>query len=163
MRNIHKHDVCTRRTVSGRPLKLSNRIGQRPPRAESRRPVRRGAILLLALICLLLVSMLGATIVNIATSQRRQQQSSQFRLQAESLAESGVQRAAAQLALNPQYAGETWEPEMGANAGKLQCVVRIVVVADERMPRQRHVTAVADFPHTGEHRARSRREMTIDL
>lgn len=132
-------------------------------RLRAKLSTRRGALLLIALICLMLVSMLGATIVSLTSSQRKQQQSTQFRLQAESLADSAVERAAAQLARDPAYAGETWEPEMGTIQGESRGVARIVVIADESVPGRRHVTAVADFPHRSHRRARSRRDMTIDL
>lgn len=73
------------------------------------RASRRGAVLILVMVCLLIITMLLASLLKSALTQRRQVMREQFRVQAEWLAESALERAVEQRLKNPDYRGEIWE------------------------------------------------------
>lgn len=77
------------------------------PLARPRSP-RRGGALIIALVLLTVASLLGVVVVRSVIAHARQLQRTPWRLQAEALVEAGLNRAAAQLATSPDYAGETW-------------------------------------------------------
>lgn len=85
-----------------------------PPRAHHLRSIRTsgprsGAALIIALALLTVASLLGAIVVRSVILHGRQLQRTPWQLQAESLAEAGLLRAAALAKANPEYAGETWQ------------------------------------------------------
>src|SRR4051812_23678064 len=71
------------------------------------RPLRCGAVVVVVLICLMLIVLIGGTLLRTGLVQRRQLRMEERKLQAEWLAESGLERAAARLAEDPAYRGET--------------------------------------------------------
>ena len=83
---------------------VSNRQNVFSPRSS-----RRGAVLILVMVCMLIITMLLASLLKSALMQRRQLIREQYRVQAEWLAESALERAAQQRLENPQYQGEVWE------------------------------------------------------
>lgn len=110
---------------------------------------RAGTVLLFAMVALLLVSVIGAGLVKTALMQRRQARREQNRAQSQWLAESGAARAAAMLAGNPGYKGETWNVSAKELGGRKPGRVVIAVAAVSGQPRRRRVTVVADFPWDG--------------
>ena len=76
---------------------------------SSKRVSRRGAVLVIVMICLLIVSLLMASLLKSALLQRRQTMKEQFRVQAEWILESALERAALQRLKNPEYQGEVWK------------------------------------------------------
>ncbi len=84
-----------------------------------RRPPRQGVALIPALVCLVLVGMLCALALRTTHTQRVVGIAEHRRLQAEWLAESGLARAAARLAADPSYKGETWDVPGAAPSAKL--------------------------------------------
>jgi len=70
---------------------------------------RGGAVLVIVMICLLLVSLLMASLLKSALLQRRQMMKEQFRVQAEWILESALERAALQRLKDPKYQGEVWK------------------------------------------------------
>jgi hypothetical protein len=115
-----------------------------------------------ALICLLLASLIGASLLKLAAAERRQLRREQLRLQAGWLAESAASRAAAHLAVDPKYAGEVWElaPDEfgGTSAGRAE--IRVETVADQ--PGRRRVRIQADYPASTDIRARHSQQWTMD-
>ncbi len=77
-----------------------------PQTKRSRR--RDGIVLIAALMCLMVSSLAVASIFRIVRTQRRQTTQRAVELQASWLAEAGIQRAIAQLAVHPAYDGENW-------------------------------------------------------
>ncbi|MCA9067999.1 MAG: hypothetical protein KDA84_03715 [Planctomycetaceae bacterium] len=69
---------------------------------------RSGAFLIIAMICLLLASALLGTLLRMASIERQQAHLEARALQAEWLAESALDRAAAKLSADASYKGETW-------------------------------------------------------
>ena len=69
---------------------------------------RRGAVLIVVLVCLAVAAAISVVVVRQIAMERHGVQMNQRGLQASWLAEAGVERAAARLAADPKYAGETW-------------------------------------------------------
>lgn len=86
---------------------------------------RRGIALFLLLVFLGLAAVFLAGWVNSAAIARRADRLAQSRVQAAWLAESGVARAAAQLARDASYQGETWRTPADQLAGGYIGVVEI--------------------------------------
>jgi Tfp pilus assembly protein PilX len=119
----------------------------------------RGSALIIALICLVLVSALTATLVQIVILQRSQVERDEWQLQAEWLAESGVDRAAARLAADGAYTGEEWLPQPPGAPAPLG---RVRIAIDRSSgTNEPHVTVVADVPHDADERARVRKNVVL--
>ena len=124
---------------------------------------RRGAVLMAALVYLVLALMVLGSLMGLASARRARARMEERRLQAEWLAESGLERAAAKLAAAPDYRGETWEPAAADLGGRDGGLVRIEVGPVENRPRRRHARAVAEYPRDSDRRARHTEHATIDL
>jgi hypothetical protein len=101
-----------------------------PRRAQRHAPHRPGAILVVALVCLLVVMSIVAGMIKGAIRERRQLHQYRDLRQTDLLVEAGADRAAARLAEDPEYRGETWRvpaEEIGHAAGE----VTIEVSRDE--------------------------------
>lgn len=124
---------------------------------------RRGGVLLLVLVVgtVLILVLLG--VLRRIASQAQQQRGQQNQAQAVWLAESALQRAAARLATDASYRGETWQlpPEQldGRHPGR-------VAISVERLsgPPSRHaVRVVADFPDHPQDRVRRSTQLVLEL
>ncbi len=120
--------------------RTSHRIG--PPHK------RRGAFLIIAMICLVLTSGLLATLLKMAALSRKAAQMEFHSLQAEWLAESALDRAAAKLSGDANYQGETWDIKAEDLGGHHAGQVVIAVKAGDQT-HLREVEAVARFPLEG--------------
>jgi len=124
---------------------------------------KRGMILIFILACLAIASALLLTGVKLAVSSHRVARSFAWSAQCEWLAESGLDRAAVQLAIDANYIGETWkipaEKIDGINAG----IVRIEVKPVADQSDRRLVLVVADFPDDPQYRVRYSKELSMEL
>jgi Tfp pilus assembly protein PilX len=77
-------------------------------RRTNPRSNRRGVILVVAIVCVVIASILFLTLVKTAARCHEVSALQARETQAIWLAESGLERAAAQLRKNPDYRGETW-------------------------------------------------------
>ncbi|HID78764.1 MAG TPA: type II secretion system protein [Planctomycetaceae bacterium] len=124
---------------------------------------RRGVVLLAALVC---VGIAGAVLVSTlrsAISQRRSLQARFCRVQAAWLAESALERAAWQLAADPDYRGEVWKVPAQSLGGNLPATVTIQVEPVPDSPDARMVRVRADCPDDPVHRARFSKQLTISV
>jgi hypothetical protein len=115
------------------------------------------------LVCLALVMLLFAGWIRTVLLERRQLRAIEHRMQAEYLADSALRRAAAQLAANPAYAGETWKIEAPDFDGRAAASVAIQVQAVPDEARSRRVRAIADFPAEAAARVRRSKETKLVL
>jgi type II secretory pathway pseudopilin PulG len=118
---------------------------------------------MLALICLVVVAIIGAAIVQ--TLMREHQQARQQQLQTQTMwvAESAIQRAAAQLHRDADYTGETWQIEAKDVGGEwpAEAIIRVEPVADDQTARR--VLVTARYPQRPLHRIIQEREIEIRL
>jgi len=102
--------------------------------------------MLVAIVCLALVVLLLGALLRLAVAHQRQVQYEQMRLQADWLAEAGVQRAVYRVEEDQAYTGETWhvsaEDLGGAEGGE----VAILVSALAEDPGVRQVRVTARYP-----------------
>jgi hypothetical protein len=128
----------------------------------SRSRPRRGVISVAVLVCLLVMTIIVGGLLRMIHTQRVLVRSEERRLQADWLAESGVERALARLGDDPAYRGETWTlpaAELGGPEGG--------VVSISALPRPGHeaterlVTVLADYPTEPARRVRARRQVVV--
>ena len=100
---------------SGSRFRSSHAAKPRSRRHEKKIDSRRraGAVLLIVMACLAIAMTIIVGWAKIALLEDRQARSAEDRLQAEWLADSAIQRAAAQLLANSEYSGETWRVDRG--------------------------------------------------
>jgi len=90
---------------------------------------RGGAVLVIAIACIAVASVIFLAILKTAVAERGAMRTLQWREQAGWLVESGLERAAARLTADPAYPGETWKIPAGQlGLGQVDAaVVRIAV------------------------------------
>ena len=111
------------------------------------------------LVCLLVVTLVSGVLVKQGVAYRRQVRAQERRLQAEWLAESGIDRAFARLAAKPDYAGERWE--IAAETLGQPAVVTIEVDPPSAQNEDRVVRVRADYPPDPPRRIRCTREVVV--
>jgi hypothetical protein len=120
----------------------------------------RGIALIPALLCLVLVTLLGGSLFRQAHTHRTLLRSEEARAQADWLAESGMARAVARLRADPDYQGETWDVPAEQlprhEPGRVRIAVERLANGSDRLVR-----IEADFPSAGERRSRRTRTRTI--
>ena len=127
------------------------------------RPVRRGAALVLALVCLLVVATLGVAVTRLLMDEHRQANRRQQQLQALWVAESAVQRAAVQLQTSLDYEGETWDIDAGSMGTRwpAQAVIRVEPV--ESHERLRRIVVQAHYPKRELYGILQKRQILIEI
>jgi type II secretory pathway component PulK len=123
----------------------------------------RGVILILVLVCLAVAAALIVVAVRLAAVAYRAAQTDEQNLQAAWLVESGLERASARLAADPDYSGETWRLPAAELDGQRAGVVAITVRPAADQPSRRIVRVQADFPDDPLLRSRQNKEIVIDL
>lgn len=124
---------------------------------------RRGAFMVVVLVCLLVAGMLMASLLKVALLQDRQVGYEQARLQAAWLADSGIARATGRLVVEPAYVGETWNIEPADLGGQQAAVVVITVQKDDGNPELQTIVVEAVYPSNELHHARLTRHKTIGV
>jgi Tfp pilus assembly protein PilX len=134
--------------------------------ARALRRGRKGVALVIALMCVVISSAIAVSLVRQCVMQRQLARQAQHTAQAQWLLEAGSQRAAARVAGDAAYAGESWSlpaAELAAeSAGGEAGVVAIEVTAVAGQPNARRVRVVADFPAELPHRTRKVREFVLE-
>ena len=129
---------------------------------------RRGAALIMAIVCLVIVTSLAVEIMRSMVAARQQSRFQRNELQATWLAEAGVSRAEARLNQAPTYHGETWTPELDlsdlsphrvAPNGSVEIKIEPVAESETR----RRVIVTATFPADSPATMRCRRERVVQL
>jgi len=122
---------------------------------------RRGMVFIGVLIVLAVVSTLVVGWISNGFARRGHDRQAEQRLQAEWLAESALERAAARLAADPSYSGEAWsiaaaelsQPE----AGRIE--IHVARIADR--PGAREISVVADYPADSQRRSRIEKQVVV--
>lgn len=108
-----------------------------------RRP--RGAVLVAALVCLLIVTSMVSTMLQGALRARRQLHRERDLRQTELLLQAGVERAGFRLGSEMDYRGETWELPaesiVGSHPGRV-----IIVTSGDSVDQSRQVRVAAEYP-----------------
>ena len=157
----------TRRSLSPglRVLPSSTRARSRPLSnpGPSESTARRGVFMVVVMICLLVGSLIVGALLKLALLQSRQLVQEQARVQAEWLADSGLARAASQLAGDSDYAGETWTIPAADLAGHDGARVDIRVEKDPQQPQNRTVKIEAVYPAEGPNQVKRQLAATVTV
>lgn len=126
-----------------------------------RKDIRRGGVLVVAVVCLVVSSMILASLTQIAVLSHRQQRAEAARMQTAWLAESGLERAADRLAADRNYSGELWTIPAAELGGQHDGRVEITIAS----PRSddRVVTVVAVYPANAPGFAKVTKQVTLRL
>ena len=124
---------------------------------------RRGAAMIAAIVCVIVGSAVFLSILKMTAVGRNVLQSESQRIQAAWLAESGLQRAAARLAADPDYAGETWNVPAGDPSTPQQAKVRIEVESVAEHADRRLVRVRADYPDHPHYRVRYEKQTVVHI
>ena len=112
------------------------------------------------MVSLLLASAIALSLVRLALAQQGQVRREQIRLQAEWLAEAGLERGAAQFRRNPDYQGEEWQIPADHLDGRHTALVQITVRPAEETDGT-VLRVIAQYPEETQHRAQVTREISI--
>lgn len=107
---------------------------------------KNGIVTAAALICLAVAAAIFASVLRGLVAQRRDTDRLQRAVQARWVAESAVQRAAAQLATNAGYTGELWQIPPVQLDGRQSANVEIAVAKPDDLKAQRSLQISALFP-----------------
>lgn len=103
----------------------------RPARVKHARS-RRGAILVITMVVLLLLSMLSAALLRLVLAERGRVRQEQFSRQVDLLVGAGRGRALARLKADPAWQGETWKIAAAELGGTHAAEVTIAVKKSEQ-------------------------------
>ncbi len=146
-------------------------------RWRSQNRSRRAMTTVVVLVCLIVITLIGAALLKVGLAQRIQFRSQEHRLQAEWLAESGLDRALGRLAVDGDYVGEEWPiraeelgvpvgPATGQTGGSSAEPAARITIAVERVKEhtnRRRIRVQADYPLDLPARSRHTKLMLIDL
>ena len=113
------------------------------------------------MIALLLVSAIAVSLVRLALAQQGQVRREQLRLQAEWLAESGLERGAANFRRNAEYRGEQWRIPAEDLDGRHTALVQIEVRPATDAEGSAMIQVIATYPEETEHRAQVTRDISV--
>ncbi|HUT93389.1 MAG TPA: hypothetical protein VMY37_28255 [Thermoguttaceae bacterium] len=146
-----------------RRQQAGNRLGATPAAAAARPVRRRGAVLLVAIVCIAVASVIFLSILRLSVAERTRVEVEAWQVQAAWLAESALERAAARLADDPDYEGETWSlsaEDLGTRDGAA------VTIRAETIPEQKQrrlIRVEADYPDHPQHRARHSKQIVVEV
>ena len=123
---------------------------------------RWGVVLVAVLVCMMLAAALFVAILGGAAARHRQIQQRQLEMQAVWLTEAGVERAAARLASDADFTGDTWHIAAEQLGGRHDGMVRTLVQRDATLPDRYLVTVNADYPNDPVNRVRNSKTININ-
>jgi Tfp pilus assembly protein PilX len=124
---------------------------------------RRGVVLAAALVAFLATAAVLFALLKTVVNHQREVRDQRQSLQAQALADAGIDRGVAQLRRSDAYRGETWHVPDSQLDGTATADVEIRVEAVADHPDQLHLFVQADYPSDPIHRARQSRQATIKL
>ena len=122
---------------------------------------RRGAVLVVVMVCLLVVSLICAAVLKMSISEHRQVRMHEWKLQMEWLAESAIERAVAKLSADKDYTGETWKLSADEFGLETSGNVKISVRPVEAQRGQFIVSVQADYLRVGQSNARLSKQVIV--
>jgi hypothetical protein len=125
---------------------------------------RRGAVLIVILVCLTLATMLLLLLAQAAATEHRASQRHLWTAQAQWIVEAAVERAAARLAADPKYTGETWTITSDELAGDCGGRAKITVEPQGGSATDAFTVRVAvDYPDDPTHRCHRQHATVVEL
>ena len=119
---------------------------------------RRGAVLVAAMVCVLILTLMSAALLRTVSLAREQSRSEARRMQAECLADAAVERAVARLRAEPKFEGEKWDITADELQAAAPAAIAIRVESNDEVWK---VRIQADFPGDATLRARTVRAFEL--
>ena len=131
-------------------------------RSQSEKPFssRRGSILVAALVCLAIVTLIMLSVFKTSLSQRHQIRLEEQQVQAELIAESGLERAVARLQKDDGYTGEDWTIDAEQLDARNAALAKIKVTNSNN---QVSIAVTVKFPQGSMKPSQAARELTLEL
>jgi len=132
---------------------------------------RRGLTAVAVLVCLVVVTLISGVILKVGLAHRNQVRAQERQIQAEWLAQAGLDRALFRLAESAGYTGESWliagtdlglAGPVGPGSGPA-ARVQIAIEKASDSPRRRLIKVQADFPPDSPHRVRHSLQLQVEL
>jgi type II secretory pathway component PulK len=122
---------------------------------------RRGVVMIVVIVCVVVATVICGLLLKMAVLGRETADAQHRSEQARWLAEAGIERAAARLAADARYSGETWTlpPAELPRGGQ----VRIAVETPPGTPARRLVRVVAQYPDDPRYGCRCQKEIMVDV
>ncbi len=130
-------------------------------RRRSQRAKRGGFLMLTTLVCVALVVAMAGLMARMFVVHSQYGRAQFRRMQCQWLVDSGIERAAARLAADAEFTGETWRIEPEELDGQNAALVHIDVASDPTKPEDWLITVQADYP--AEQPTRVRQTRTVHL
>ena len=124
---------------------------------------RQGLVLIAVMVSLALFAVLGGVLLKLALTERRQARVEEWRAQSDWIAESAIERAAAQLGKSAEYSGESWQVPVDRLAEGNSCLVLIEVDRSADRQNRIDVRVIADFECNGQRAARCTKTVAIEM
>jgi Tfp pilus assembly protein PilX len=137
-----------------------NRVAMFWPTPDPRPPApgsRRGAVLVMAMVALLVVTLVAAALVRSLIATHRQSHRYADELQSQWLAEAGLARAAAKLQTDAAYQGEVWQASVAPPESNEADNGQVAITVD---PTTKKITVEAIYPQDEHRRVLARLEST---
>ena len=133
------------------------------PRSRHQNRQRRGAVLILTLVCLALATIIGGVLLRWVVMEHKLLATRANESQARWLVEAGIERAAARLASNAEYAGEIWSVAAEELPAGFAGRVNLHIDEVEGEPRQRTIAVEAKYPVEAGTAVRVRKQIVYQL
>jgi len=128
------------------------------------RKQKSGAVLICVIVCMAVATLLLAGMLRQTLSARRQIRTERQSRQTDWLVQAGAERAAFQLANDPEYTGEVWSLSADRMGGSDPAAVTISVAkADSKDSSRASIKIVAQYPSDRVTSIRRTHEFLIDL
>jgi hypothetical protein len=145
--------------------------------SQRRKRPRRALTSIAVIVCLIVITLISAALLRVGLAQRAQTGVAERRLQAEWLAESGLDRALARLSADRNYSGEEWpilSKDLSLSAGSATSAASgaaarpaaLITITVERPgddANRRRIHVRADYPLDPPARLRHTKQLSIDL
>ncbi|HEY2827919.1 MAG TPA: hypothetical protein VGJ04_09990 [Pirellulales bacterium] len=130
---------------------------------KSRGRHRRGAVLVAALVEFIVAAAILFAVLQAVVGHQRQLLAGRQQIQAQWLAQAGIDRAVAQLQKSPDYRGETWRVSADELDGIAPAEVQIRLETVPERTDDLHLSVQAKYPADSVHCVQQTRETTIHL
>lgn len=127
-----------------------------------RGPHARGSVLVGVLLCLVAATALFVAMLSRLSLHRQEVRQWERRIQTRWLAESALERAAARLAQDPEYRGETWNVAAEQWSGTHEGVARIVVTPSESSSVDAALEVIAEYAVDNVHHVRISKQIATN-
>lgn len=144
-------------------LTKGNRRSNRSERRHFHRIHRRGTIVLIPMICLVLSLAVIGTLLKQTSIELKQLKKERYQIQANWLADAAGQRAVLKLRNQRYYTGETWSLSSEEIGGKFSGIVEIEIDRNPQNSQSITIRTLASYPAKVTERVRVIREWPYEL